>query len=462
MAACALGLAASCVHKKYENPITKATQQPDKILFDQAVRDIEHGRYEVARISLQTLMNTYESSEYMAKAKLAVADSWYRQGGSGGMAQAEAEYKDFELFYPQMEEAAEAQNRICEIHYKEMDRSDRDDTQALRAQDECKQLLVQYPNSKFAPKAAQMLRNIQESLAEHEFVVGNFYWKREMHPAAANRLNGLVDQFPLYSKADEALYEAGDSYSKMGPRFRKTAGEEFARIVQEYPMGTRAEEAKQRLEDMEMPVPQVDPSALARMKFEEENYKGPSLMARSIGWVHSGPDVAHAAKEGSPTMTNMKKTIPASVPIVANAEATASAGGPGATGTTDVSATTVGANSALDQNADARTNANGAAASQTANNNSTAPLPSNRQKDIDRMQKERAKKQAALQKKAKKKHKDDSDQEATPAAASSTPAVSTASPTGNELSAPGAATSPAQAQPVPSATTPTAPAAPQQ
>jgi outer membrane protein assembly factor BamD len=363
-----------------------------------------------------------------------------------------------------MEESAEAQNRICEIHYKEMDRSDRDDTQALRAQDECKQLLVQYPNSKFAPKAAQMLRNIQESLAEHEFVVGNFYWKREMHPAAANRLNGLVDQYPLFSKADEALYEAGDSYSKMGPRFRKTAGEEFARIVQEYPLGARAEEAKSRLEDMEMPVPQVDPSALARMKFEEENYKGSSLMARSIGWVHSGPDVAHAAKEGSPTMTSMKKTIPASVPIVANAEATASANGPGATGTTDVSATTVGANSALDQNADARTSANETAAPQTPanNNNSTAPLPSNRQKDIDRMQKERAKKQAALQKKAKKKHKDDSDQEATPAAASSTPAVSTASPTGNQLAAPGAATSPAQAQPVPSATTPTSPAAPQQ
>ena len=91
-----------------------------------------------------------------------------------------------------------------------------------------------------------------------------------------------------------------------------------------------------------------------------------------------------------------------------------------------MSATTVGANSALDQNADARTNANGAEASQTANNNSAAPLPSNRQKDIDRMQKERAKKQAALQKKAKKKRKDDADQDAAPAAASGTPAVSTA------------------------------------
>ena len=65
-------------------PITKNTQQPDKVLFDQAMKDIEHGRYETARITLQTLMNTYESSEYMAKAKLAVADSWYREGGANG------------------------------------------------------------------------------------------------------------------------------------------------------------------------------------------------------------------------------------------------------------------------------------------------------------------------------------------------------------------------------------------
>ena len=45
-------------------------------------------------------MNTYDTSEYLAKAKLAIADSWFREGGSHGLAQAEAEYKDFILFYP--------------------------------------------------------------------------------------------------------------------------------------------------------------------------------------------------------------------------------------------------------------------------------------------------------------------------------------------------------------------------
>ena len=158
--------------KKYENPIGKDTQQPDKVLFDKAIGDIEKGRYEVARLTLNTLMNTYDTSEYMAKSKLAIADSWMREGGSHSLAQAEAEYKDFILFYPTMEESAEAQEKVCMIHYKQMEKADRDPKHAMRAEDECRLLLTQFPNSKFAPEAQQRLRDVQEVLAEHEAVAG--------------------------------------------------------------------------------------------------------------------------------------------------------------------------------------------------------------------------------------------------------------------------------------------------
>src|SRR5665213_3480823 len=158
------GLLTSCSfrRKKYDDPITKDTKQPDKVLFDRAIDDIEHGRYEIARITLNTLINTYDQSEFLAKAKLAIADSWFREGGAASLAQAEAEYKDFILFYPTMEEAAESQSRICEIHFDEMDKADRDPNNALRAEQECRQLLTQFPNSKYARGAEQRLREIQE------------------------------------------------------------------------------------------------------------------------------------------------------------------------------------------------------------------------------------------------------------------------------------------------------------
>src|SRR6266446_3116012 len=136
-----------CRRHKYENPISKDTQQPDKVLFDKAINDIERGRYEVARLTLNTLVNTYDTSEFLAKAKLAIADSWYREGGNHGLAQAEA---------------AESQKRICDIHYKQMEKPDRDPNNGLRAEQECRQLIVQFPNSKFVPEITQELREIQE------------------------------------------------------------------------------------------------------------------------------------------------------------------------------------------------------------------------------------------------------------------------------------------------------------
>jgi outer membrane protein assembly factor BamD len=417
-------LLSSCVHK-YATPITKQTEQPDKVLFDSAMHDIERGRYETARISLQTLMNTYESSEYLAKAKLAIADSWYREGGANGMAQAEAEYKDFELFYPQMEEAAEAQNRICMIHFGEMDKSDRDDTQALRAQEECKDLLIKYPNSQFAPKAEDLLRQIQESLAEHEFAVGDFYWRRDMNPAAANRLNALVDQFPLYSKADQALYEAGDAYSKMGPRFRPKAAEMFQRVIREYPMGERVKKAKDRLAEMEMPIPEVDKAALDRATYNKENYKKPSVLSRSLMMFGSRPDTTHASKVGMPTMTPPKATIPVSVPVVA--EAAVEGSGTGAetganttTGTTDVSVKQITGPSKLDTGTDARTSGATASADPAKSTVAPGPLPTNRDAEIARIRAEQAKRAKKLAKKKKKHENHNQPAAAQPAAAVST------------------------------------------
>jgi outer membrane protein assembly factor BamD len=343
------GLLSSCGirRKKYENPISKDTQQPDKVLFDKAVNDIERSRYEIARLTLQTLINTYDTSEYLAKAKLAIADSWYREGGSHGLAQAEAEYKDFILFYPTMEESAEAQNKVCDIHYKQMEKADRDPMHAFRAEDECRQLVVQFPNSKYAPEAQQKLRNIQEVLAAHEFVAGHFYYNKGSFPAAANRLQGVADQFPLFSGTDEALYEVAAAYQKMGDRFDDKKAAALARIVKDYPLSGHVDEAKDELKAMNRPVPDADPVAYARMKYELENRQKASMMSHVWGAFRKNPDTRLAAKSGSPQMETMHPTVPASVPVTAPA---------GGGGTGDVGVSVVGDKSALDTLPDARQN----------------------------------------------------------------------------------------------------------
>jgi outer membrane protein assembly factor BamD len=343
------GLLTSCGfhRKKYDDPITKDTKQPDKVLFDKAVDDIEHGRYEIARITLNTLINTYDQSEFLAKAKLAVADSWYREGGTASLAQAEAEYKDFQLFYPTMAEAAESQEKICMIHYKQMDKVDRDQSQAIRAEDECRALVVQYPNSKYVEETKQLLRNIQEALGDGEYAVGTFYLKRGDNSAAANRLNHLVEQYPLYSKADVALWDMGQAYGNLGNRFRKQEGEAYTRIVRDYPLSEYADDATRKLKELELPVPEADKAAVARMQYEKDHREKLGMIASKTQFLKRGPDMTAAAHQGDPAMTTLRPSIPPLVPQPAGA---------GGSVNGDVTATPVTDTSALDTKPDARAN----------------------------------------------------------------------------------------------------------
>jgi outer membrane protein assembly factor BamD len=361
-----------CRRHKYENPITKATDQPDKVLFDKAINDIERGRFEIARLTLNTLINTYDTSEYLAKAKLAIADSWYREGGSHAWAQAEAEYKDFRLFYPTMEESAESQEKVCLIHYKQMEKPDRDRQQAIRAEDECRQLLIDYPNSKFAPEAQQMLRNVQEVLAEGEYKAAMFYRGKAAYVAAANRLQYLVDQYPLFSKADEALWQLADSYTKMGDRFEDRAAATYTRIVKDYPLSDHAEDATQTLKDMNRPVPEADPVAYARMKYELENRQKEGVVGHVMGMFKHSPDARAAAKSGTPAMATARPPVPLSVPAAVTGTA------PGAGGS-DVSVQTVSDSSVLDSKPDARQNPPAANATPSGDGSAAANGAASRQ-----------------------------------------------------------------------------------
>jgi len=219
-------------HAKYENPINKDTQQPDKVLYDKAIKDLEKGRYELSRLTLNTLINTYDSSEYLAKAKLAIADSYFKEGGTSNTLQAIAAYKDFGVFFPFLPEAAYAQLQVAKAHYNEMPKPDRDNTQARQAEEEFQTFLEKYPNDPLAPEAQQRLREVQEVLAEGQFRVGYYYYLKGDKRAAAGRLMPLANRYPLYSKSDTALWMLGDIYEKS--ERKDLAGSYYAQIVKNY------------------------------------------------------------------------------------------------------------------------------------------------------------------------------------------------------------------------------------
>src|SRR5262249_23797276 len=212
--AATLAITTACTNKKVDNPLAKVdSKQPDKVLFNRGMDAMKHNHFDMARLEMQTLINTYPDSEFIARAKLALADSWYAEGGTASLAQAEQEYKDFITFFPNMPEAAEAQVKIANIHYQQMEKPDRDFTHAVRAEQEYRHVIMQYPdNPKMVAEARKRLLQVQEVIAEREVRIGRFYYLRSSYPAAIARMQSLNDRYPLYSQADETLYLLGQSY----------------------------------------------------------------------------------------------------------------------------------------------------------------------------------------------------------------------------------------------------------
>ncbi|MEO7004156.1 MAG: outer membrane protein assembly factor BamD, partial [Acidobacteriaceae bacterium] len=269
---------------KRDTHVSKEGDLPDKQLFDKAKAQQKSGHYDVARLDLQTLLNTYPESQYLMKAKLAVADCWYHEGGTAGLAQAEQEYTDFITFFPNAPEAAEAQIRVGDIYFKQMDVPDRDYIKATKAEEAYRTMLKQYPDApaQLLAEDRQKLREVQELLATRELSLGEFYASHENYPASIARYKTVVDNYPQYSHLDDALIGVGDGYAAearltrtqvtCGPNvkgmclpeaakaqileeFDGKAAAAYRRVVLEHAASPHVEDAKERLAEMNLPIP---------------------------------------------------------------------------------------------------------------------------------------------------------------------------------------------------------------
>src|SRR5271170_904025 len=310
------------------NPLADVdSKQPDKELYDKAMAGLKKGHYDVCRLDLQTLLNTYPDSEYQMRAKLAIGDSWFKEGGSAAYTQAESEYKDFITFFPNVPEAAEAQMRVADIYYMQMEKPDRDYTNVQRAEQEYRQMINQFPDSPLIPRAQQHLRDVQEVLAQREYQIGTFYAAHENWSASIARLQTVADTYPLFSHSDLTLIALGDDYAaeakaiqgpnvKIPPAVKERlatiyddqAAAAYSKVVTKYAMAPHVEDAKDRLIALGRPVPEPTPEQLAESQAEEESRVPVKLSQRAVLLFSKAPSTVAAAHVGEPTMTDPPAT----------------------------------------------------------------------------------------------------------------------------------------------------------
>ncbi|HSY70564.1 MAG TPA: outer membrane protein assembly factor BamD [Edaphobacter sp.] len=299
---------------------------PDKVLYDKALDATKHGHFDVARLDLQTLLNTYPDSQYQMKAKLAIADSWYKEGGTAALTQAEQEYKDFITFFPNAPEAAEAQMRVGDIYFRQMDKPDRDYSKAVHAEEEYRLMLQQFPESTLVPQAKQRLREVQEVMATREAAVAAFYSTHNNWAATIARYQTVVDTYPQYSHMDDVLIGLGDAYEAEARYIRASklpeAGKArlekiyddqaiaaYSKVVLEHSAAQHVEDARDRLDAMNVPIPTPTPEQIAASVALENSRRQYRLQDRATLLIMHTPDVVLAARDGEPTLVDPTPTI---------------------------------------------------------------------------------------------------------------------------------------------------------
>ena len=290
--AAAVALSAACGDKKTKVAAEEAREGRDRELLSEAINEMQDGKYVRSRLLFNTLVNTYADSPLLPVTKLAIADSFYREGSYSSMNQAEVEYRDWLQFFPKHELADDVVMKIAEIHMRQVQAPDRDTTHAVLAERQLLRLLRDFPNTDLKERAEAQLWEVREILGMHELKVARFYFKqRQAYKAAAARSKEIIDKYPGFSRSDEALFLLGVSM------FEQEDTEEaisyFTRLCRYYPQSEYYEEAKDYLTRLDAAVPEPAPEGERPRPAGET----PGLVTRVIETI-SHPRLENISKDG--------------------------------------------------------------------------------------------------------------------------------------------------------------------
>jgi outer membrane assembly lipoprotein YfiO len=287
-----------CVQKSAK--LQKSVVPPDKTLFESGSAFLKNGQYVKARLLFQNLMMTYPDSEMAPEAHFAMGESFYEEGGTENLLQAENQFNDFIVFYPAHPKAADAQMKNIAINMKMMGTPDRDQHYAFKALQGVNKFLQQFPDSDFSPIVKKYKADVEENLALGNLGVGKFYEDRNNILGARGRYKEILDNYPDFSDLSEVLFRIASILDKI-----KNTDEEaiyLGKIVSEHPFSKRSEEAKAKLKAIGKPVPDVNEKLAAANQAKVRQPEGFSPLkpfidfGKALGFV-SEPDRYEEAKK---------------------------------------------------------------------------------------------------------------------------------------------------------------------
>ena len=245
---------------KYAELTGAAVAGRDRVLFQEAAKEVRKGQYDTGRLLFSTIINTYPDSPFLPLAKLAIADSFFLEGTTSALIQAAQGYQDWLTFFPTDPLADDAMLKVAESEMRQMGLSDRDITHARKAEQRLKVLLQQYPKSTLRPVVEARLEEVQENLAMHNLAIARYYWdvryktQKGGLKGAQSRLKEVVDKYPCFSYNDEVLYRLASTYQ--AEEEPDEAAKYYQQLVLRYPESQFNEKAREQLNIIGAPIPE--------------------------------------------------------------------------------------------------------------------------------------------------------------------------------------------------------------
>jgi outer membrane protein assembly factor BamD len=217
--ACALALLAGCGSSPKDDNTAAATER----LYADAKEEIANGTYEPAIKKLERIEGRAAGTLLAQQAQLDLAYVYWK---TSERAQALATLDRFIKLHPSSPALDYALYLRGVVNFNDnlgifgnlsgQDLAERDQQASRDAYQSFKQLVEQFPQSRYTPDAKIRMDYIVNSLAAHEVHVARYYYRRGAYVAAANRAQRSVQEFPQTPSSEEALYLMVASYDRLG------------------------------------------------------------------------------------------------------------------------------------------------------------------------------------------------------------------------------------------------------
>ncbi len=237
-------LLVSCAGKSEVKPVESFNAEKD---FARANKMIAEKNYTEARTLLLEVKNRDLSKKYAPLAELRIADAYVKEGEPD---LAVAEYRKFLEMYPDNSYASYAQYQIAMVYFGQIESPERGYGGAAQALGEFEKLKTNFPRNPYREIVDLRIEKCRNTIADYEFLVGEFYMRKGSYSAAIGRYEGLIKKFPDYKKKEYVLLKLGTAYGKLGDR--EKASEYFSALVDKFPASPIARDAKKELASLNL------------------------------------------------------------------------------------------------------------------------------------------------------------------------------------------------------------------